>query len=64
MVCTVEQAFTDVLRYVNGEEQTLIEALGDYYYMHNKSWKELTLPEDYQKAMEKYKYTAIHYWTY
>lgn len=63
-VCTERQAFIDVINDPRGDVQTLLEALGDYYYMHNKSFKELNLSKDLEEKLNVYKKDAIHYWSY
>lgn len=63
-VCTVEKAFIDLLDNVKGDEQILIEALGDYYYAHGESFETLHIPDRYMEQFEKYKEDAIQYWSY
>lgn len=63
-VCTERQAFTDLINDPRGDTQTLLEALGDYYYTHNKSFSALKLDEDTEKKLRNYTEDAIHYWTY
>ncbi len=63
-VCTERQAFIDLLNNPKNELQTLLEALGDYYYTHNKSFDSLNLPKKYQLSLNRYKDDAIHYWDY
>ena len=44
------------------ELQTLLEALGDYYYTHNESFDSLELNKSQTRKLNKYKEDAIHYW--
>lgn len=62
-ICSERQAFVDMLNDPRGETQTLIEALGDYYYTHNKSFDSLNLGRNQIKILNKYKNDAINYWS-
>lgn len=63
-VCTERQAFIDLLKNPENEIQTLLEALGDYYFTHGNSFDSLKLPKEQQLSLNKYKDDAIHYWDY
>ena len=63
-VCTERQAFSDLLADPKDELQTLLEALGDYYYSHNKSFDSLNFNLEQQEKLNKYSEDAIHYWDY
>lgn len=63
-VCSERQAFIDLLNNPKNDTQTLLEALGDYYYTHGKSFKSLRLPKKEEQRLEKYSDDAIHYWEY
>ena len=63
-VCTERQAFSDLLADPKDELQTLLEALGDYYYSHNKSFDSLNFNLEQRSLLSKYENDAIHYWDY
>lgn len=61
-VCSEKQAFIDLMDNPKDELQTLLEALGDYYYTHNESFDSLELNKSQTRKLNKYKEDAIHYW--
>ena len=61
-VCSERQAFSDLIADPKDELQTLLEALGDYYYTHNKSFDSLNFSSEQQRNLNKYSEDAIHYW--
>ena len=63
-VCTERQAFTDLLKDPKNEIQTLLEALGDYYFTHENSFDSLRLSAEQLSLLSKYENDAIHYWNY
>lgn len=63
-VCSTRQAFIDLLNNPKDDIQTLLEALGDYYYTHGKSFANLKLSKKDEKKLQQYSNDAIHYWKY
>lgn len=61
-VCSERQAFSDLIADPKDELQTLLEALGDYYYSHNKSFDSLNFNLEQQEKLNRYSEDAIHYW--
>jgi hypothetical protein len=64
LVCTERQAFIDLLKDPKNEIQTLLEALGDYYFTHENSFDSLRLSAEQRSLLSKYENDAIHYWNY
>ena len=64
LVCTERQAFIDLLKDPKNEIQTLLEALGDYYFTHENSFDSLRLSAEQRSLLSKYENDAIHYWDY
>lgn len=64
LVCTERQAFIDLLKNPENEIQTLLEALGDYYFTHGNSFDSLRLSAEQRSLLSKYENDAIHYWNY
>lgn len=50
--------------FPKNEIQTLLEALGDYYFTHGNSFDSLRLSAEQRSLLSKYENDAIHYWDY
>lgn len=59
---TINQTINDMLRDENNaDEQSLIEALENYYYRNNNSFEGLNIEEENQERFNKIKIWAIEY---
>jgi len=63
LLCTsVNQTINDMLKdFDNTDEQALVEALNEYYYSKNKSFKGLSIDPENMQNFDYIKYWAIEY---
>jgi len=64
VLCTsVSQTINDMLReFENTDVQALVEALSNYYYMHNESFEGLDIKVENMKTFDYIKEWAINYY--